>query len=237
MRHDHTVFSRNWPSLVVTICSLTLFFVGCVPSCSADKHENTPVAAAETQAQSEKNQAQKRIVFLGDSLTAGLGLSAEESFPGLIGEKIENEGLPWTVVNAGVSGDTTSGGVSRLDWIYKNPVDILFVCLGANDGFRGVPVSQIENNLSTIVERGLKENSKVILAGMQLPLNYGETYRKEFNALFERVANRYNIVYLPFLLEGVAFQPQFNQQDRIHPNPEGSKVIADLVWKFVRPEL
>jgi len=147
------------------------------------------------------------------------------------------EGRPWKVVNAGVSGDTTAGGAARLDWVFKRQVDVLFVCLGANDGLRGVPVTESERNLRLILDRAKKEGARVVLAGIQLPENYGKDYRTAFAQIFPRLAKEYQIPLLPFLLEGVAMNPSLNQPDGIHPNAEGDRVVADHVWTTLDPVL
>jgi acyl-CoA thioesterase-1 len=177
------------------------------------------------------------LVFLGDSLTAGLGLPEKQAFPALIEARLMAEGRPWKVVNAGISGDTTAGGAARLDWVFKRKVDVLFVCLGANDGLRGVPVAESEQNLRLILDRAKKEGSRVVLAGIQLPENYGKDYRTAFARIFPRLAKEYQIPLLPFLLEGVAMVPKLNQPDGIHPNAQGAQVVADHVWAALDPVL
>jgi acyl-CoA thioesterase I len=180
---------------------------------------------------------QGTLVFLGDSLTAGLGLSKEQAFPALIDARLRAEGRPWKVVNAGVSGDTTAGGVARLDWIYKQKIDVLFLCLGANDGLRGLPLADTERNLRTVLDRAKREGSRVVLAGLLLPENYGSEYRAAFARIFPRLAKEYHVPLLPFLLEGVAMDPRLNQPDGIHPNAEGARIVADHVWAALDPAL
>lgn len=175
------------------------------------------------------------LVFLGDSLTAGLGLPREQAFPALIEARLAAEGRPWTVVNAGISGDTSAGGAARLDWLYRQRVDVLFVCLGANDGLRGMPATETERNLRTILDRARKEGSRVVLAGIQLPENYGREYRAQFAQIFPRLAREYGVPLLPFLLEGVAMNPKLNQSDGIHPNAEGDRIVAQHVWRVLDP--
>ena len=177
------------------------------------------------------------LVFLGDSLTAGLGLPREEAFPALIEARLAAEGRPWKVVNAGISGDTTAGGAARLDWIYRQKVDVMFVCLGANDGLRGIPVHETERNLRTILARARKEGTRVVLAGIQLPGNYGTSYRAAFARIFPRLAKEFQIPLLPFLLEGVAMEPSLNQSDGIHPNAAGARRVADHAWTALDPVL
>jgi acyl-CoA thioesterase-1 len=192
---------------------------------SAAKPETVPLAAA------------RRVVFLGDSLTAGLGVAQEEAFPSLLEARLRAEGRGWTVVNAGVSGDTTAGGVARLDWIYRDRAEVLVVALGANDGLRGLPPSESERNLALILRRAAQEGSAVLLVGMQLPENLGPDYRARFTAIYPRLAREHRVPLLPFLLEGVAMDPALNQPDGIHPNAEGHRRAAGTVWKALDPVL
>lgn len=179
----------------------------------------------------------KTIVFLGDSLTAGYGLAEEESYPLHIQKLIESDGLSWNVVNAGISGDTTQGGIKRLSWILKSRPSIVFVALGANDGLRGFEVKYTKNNLETIISTLKKAGVKVILAGIDLPTNYGESYRKEFKDIYPSLAKKHKIVLFPFLLEGVAARAELNLADGIHPNAKGQEIIAKNVYKFLKPYL
>lgn len=181
--------------------------------------------------------ATRTLAFLGDSLTAGYGVGSTEAYPALIEAKLKAKKLDWKVINAGVSGDTTAGGLRRLDWVFRQKVDVLFVCLGANDGMRGVPVAEAERNLRAIVDRAKAKGATVVLAGIQIPENYGADYRKQLGAIFPRLAKEKRLAFLPFLLEGVAMRPELNQADRIHPNAEGHKVVADTVWKALEPVL
>lgn len=179
--------------------------------------------------------AQPTLVFLGDSLTAGLGLPLEASFPSLIEARLRAEGRPWKVVNAGVSGDTTAGGLARLDWIYRQKVDVLVVALGANDGLRGIPVTETEKNLRAILRRARKEGSRVLLAGLRLPDNFGPEAQVRFAGIYPRLASEFHVALVPFLLEGVAMDPSLNQADGIHPNAKGARKVADHLWEKLRP--
>ncbi len=181
--------------------------------------------------------AARTVAFLGDSLTAGYGVETTEAYPALIEAKLKAKGLDWKVVNAGVSGDTTAGALRRLDWVFKQRVDVLFVCLGANDGMRGVPVVEAERNLRAIVVKAKAKGAVVVLAGVQIPENYGADYRQQFSAIFPRLAKDKRLPFLPFLLEGVAMKPELNQSDRVHPNAAGHKVMAESVWKVLEPVL
>ena len=182
-------------------------------------------------------QQQRTVVFLGDSLTAGLGLPRKDSFPALIDGRIRAAGLGWRVVNAGVSGDTSAGARARLDWVFRDKPELIFLCIGSNDGLRGLPVKEMEANLRAILDRAREERCRVVLAGAMLPENYGPEYREAFRAVFPRVAKAYKAAFLPFLLEGVALRPELNQEDGIHPNAEGARRIADRAWAVLEPEL
>jgi len=179
-----------------------------------------------------------RIIFLGDSLTAGLGLEVEQSFPSLIQRRIDAAGYNYEVVNAGVSGDTSAGGLRRLDWAMREgDPKMLIVALGGNDGLRGLPPEQLEQNLSAIIEHGKKRGLAIILAGMEAPPNFGSDYTTRFRAVYPALAERHNVRLIPFLLDGVAGNAALNQPDGIHPNARGAEIVADLVWRAVSPEL
>ena len=177
------------------------------------------------------------IVALGDSLTAGLGVAAEEAYPALLEARLAREGLHYRVVNAGVSGDTTAGALRRLDWVLRARPAVVVVALGANDGLRGLPVAAMRDNLVAIVTRLRAAGARVLLAGMRLPPNYGEEYTREFAEAFTAVARRTSVPLLPFLLDGVAGRPALNQPDGIHPNAAGQRMVAETVWRSLRPML
>ena len=178
-----------------------------------------------------------RIVFLGDSLTAGLGLPREQSVPSLIQSRLDAEGYAYEVVNAGVSGDTSAGGLRRLDWSLEGDVDVLVVELGANDGLRGLPVAQMKQNLDEIVSRARERGITVILTGMEAPPNYGEAYTSEFRRVFREVADKHDVVFVPFFLDGVAGIASLNNSDGIHPNAAGAKIIEGTIWRVLEPAL
>ena len=177
------------------------------------------------------------IVALGDSLTAGLGVDADEAFPARLQVRLRREGYAYRVVNAGVSGDTTAGGLRRVDWVLRTNPEIVIVALGANDGLRGQSPQAVRANLEEIVARLQAAGARVLLAGMRLPPNYGAEFTKEFEALFPAVARRAKIAFMPFLLDGVATDPRLNQPDGIHPTAAGHQVIADHLWSYLRPML
>ena len=187
----------------------------------------------------DSSMSAKRIVFLGDSLTAGFGLDQEESYPALIQAKILAAGANHTVVNAGLSGDTTAGGLRRMDWLLREKIDILVIALGANDGLRGLPTAEVKKNLVEIIERLRRQNTgaEVLLAGMLVPPNIGPEYADRFRAVFPDVARETRAHLLPFLLDGVAGNPDMNQQDGIHPTAAGQQRIADIVWETLGPLL
>jgi acyl-CoA thioesterase-1 len=179
-----------------------------------------------------------RIIVLGDSLTAGLGLDTNNSFPALIQKRLKNEGIDYTVVNAGVSGDTSAGGLRRLEWaLAEGEPRILIVALGGNDGLRGLPPAELQRNLADIIEQGQKRGLTVILAGMEAPPNYGPDYTAAFRGTYQDLAKKYNVRLVPFLLQGVAGDPALNQSDGIHPNERGARIVADTVWNALEPVL
>lgn len=181
----------------------------------------------------------KNIVFLGDSLAAGLGVQPSEAFPALIEEKIRAAGLPFTVVNAGLSGDTSAGALRRIDWILQHPIDLLVIELGGNDGLRGLPVKSLKANLQAIIDKTKAKNSsaKVVIAGMQIPPNLGREYAGSFERVFAELAHENNATLIPFLLEGVGGERDLNQKDLIHPTAAGHRIIADVVWRTLEPLL
>lgn len=180
----------------------------------------------------------RTLVFLGDSLTAGFGLTRAEAFPSLVEQRLRQAGLgDWKVVNAGVSGDTSAGARARLDRLYRQRIDLLFLCIGSNDGLRGLPPAELERNLRAILDRARKEGTRVVLAGAMVPDNYGKPYQEAFRGVFGRLAKEYRLPFMPFLLEGVALKPGLNQEDGIHPNAEGARRVAEGVWKVLEPEL
>lgn len=193
-------------------------------------------ATADVPAASAKT---KTILFFGNSLTAGYGLEPDQAFPALIQQRLDSLGMPYKVVNAGLSGETTAGGKSRVDWILKQPVDVFVLELGANDGLRGISTEETYANLKTIIEKVRTKNPEVeiVLAGMQLPPSMGQTYAADFREVYTRIAAEENVALIPFLLEGVGGDPELNQTDGIHPTVEGQKIVADNVWEILAPVL
>ena len=181
--------------------------------------------------------ARPRVVFLGDSLTAGLGLAQDQAYPTLLQQKADADGLSFQIVNAGVSGDTSAGGLSRLDYALEGDVRVMVVALGGNDALRGLPVEELRKNLATIIERAQAKKIRVVLAGMEAPPNFGQSYTDAFHRVYPELAAQYKLPLIPFLLQGVAGIERLNQRDGIHPTAEGARTVADNVWTVLRPML
>ncbi len=184
-------------------------------------------------------QEKKAILFYGDSLTAGYGLNPEQAFPNIIQQKLREENLNYEVINAGLSGETSAGGLARIDWVLRQPVDIFVLELGANDGLRGLELNQTRENLQKIIDKVKTKNpdAKIIIAGMKVPPNMGESYGKTFEQIFPDLAKKNDAPLVPFLLQGVAGDPKLNQADGIHPTAEGHKIVAGNVWEVLKTVL
>ena len=225
---------------LLLVAALVIAGAGCSPPPTVE--ERAPAAAAPSPAPvaapvAAPSATAPRIVFLGDSLTAGLGLEPEQSIPSLIEARLKAEGYDYAVVNAGVSGDTSAGGLRRLDWSLDGPVELLIIELGANDGLRGLPIAEMKRNLSQIIAAAKQRGIRVMLTGMEAPPNYGAAYTSEFRQVFPDLAKEHGVDFVPFFLEGVAGDPALNQRDGIHPNPEGARVVERLLWKAIAPLL
>ncbi len=185
--------------------------------------------------------ASRTIVFFGDSLTAGYGLEepGEQAYPALIQKKISDAHLPWRVVNAGLSGETTSAGLRRVEWVLRQPIDIFVLALGGNDGLRGIEPAVSRQNLQGIIDRVRAKNpaTRIILAGMTMPPSFGADYVRDFAEMYPSLAEKNHLTLMPFLLEGVGGNDQLNQRDGIHPTAEGHAVVAENVWKVLEPLL
>lgn len=216
-------------------------FVACGSSEGPARSGNAPASAAARPSRpiasdaAAANQSDPLIVVLGDSLTAGLGLRVEDAYPAVLQRRLDAKGLKYQVINAGNSGDTSAAGLSRLDWTLEGNVRILIVALGGNDGLRGLPVSQLKDNLGRIIQRAQARGVTVILAGMEAPPNWGDEYTKGFHDVYPALAKQYHVTLVPFLLEGVAGIDRLNQRDGIHPTAEGDRMVADTVWKVLQP--
>lgn len=200
-----------------------------------------PQAATEspTVTKEPTSNKKKSIVFFGNSLTAGYGLDPEQSFVYLIQQKLEALELPYQTVNAGLSGETTAGGNSRIDWILRQPIDIFILELGGNDGLRGIPPSSSFDNLQSIIDKVKKKypSAKILLAGMEAPPNMGKDFTSEFRAMYPKLATTNSTKLIPFLLDKVGGIPKLNQPDGIHPTAKGNEIIAETIWKYLQPML
>ena len=197
------------------------------------------LAAAGDHVQETTQLNAKTVLFFGDSLTAGYGLDPAQAFPALIQVKITARGWDFQVINAGLSGETTAGGLRRIDWVLQRPIAVLVLALGANDGLRGLPLADAKRNLQAIIDRTRDKypQVKIVLAGMQVPTNLGHEYTTGFRTIFPDLAAANAATLIPFLLEGVGSIPALNLADGIHPNPAGHKIIAENVWQILEPVL
>lgn len=217
------------------VCASTLAAASCAqPDAASDR---TPAADTQHAVQAAKPAGLPRVVFLGDSLTAGYGLAREQSVPSLIQARLNAAGYQYEVINAGVSGDTSAGGLSRLDWSLDGDVEVLVIELGANDGLRGLPVAELKRNLTQIITRAKRRDITVILTGMEAPPNYGAAYTNEFRQVFRELAREHQIAFVPFYLEGVAGNPNLNISDGIHPNAAGARIVEQTIWRALEPVL
>jgi acyl-CoA thioesterase-1 len=206
-------------------------------ACNGNNKTEQDQAEVTTTEKQETKSKTKIILFFGNSLTAAYGLDdPTEGFAGLTQKKIDSLGLDYKVVNAGVSGETTAGGNSRVDWILKQPVDVFILELGGNDGLRGIPVSETKKNLQSILDKVKAKypDAKLVLAGMQMPPSMGKTYTTEFQNVYPELAAKNNITLIPFLLKDVGGEPKLNLPDGIHPTAEGHKIVAETVWESLK---
>jgi acyl-CoA thioesterase I len=203
--------------------------------CLAARAAETPMAQRETGGGLES----KSILFFGDSLTAGFGIDPSQAFPALIQQKINAQGWKFRAINAGLSGETTAGGLRRIDWVLQRPIDVFVLELGANDGLRGLPTEDAQHNLQAIIDRVRQKypRAKLVVVGMRVPTNMGKDYTYRFQEIFPELAKVNNAALLPFLLEQVAGKPELNLPDGIHPTPAGHQIVAENVWKVLEPVL
>ena len=210
---------------------------------ATDSAANGAVGAATangtTGTAAASRDRRRTVVFLGTSLTAGLGLEPEQAFPALLQQKIDSAGLPFEIVNAGVSGETSAGALRRTDWLLRQPIDVLVLETGANDGLRALNIDSTKANIQSIISRVLaaKPAARILLVQMEAPPNLGTRYTSGFRAMFPDLARENDVTLLPFLLEGVAGERAFNQGDGIHPNEEGSRRVAEHLWPALEREL
>ena len=186
-----------------------------------------------------QNSEQKRILFFGDSITAGLGVDKSQAFPALIQQKVDSAGLNYEVINGGLSGETSAGGLRRIDWVLQRKIDIFILELGGNDGLRGIELSSTKDNLQKIIEKVYQKypDVKIILAGMQVPPNLGQEYTREFENMYPELADENDLPLIPMILDKIGGNENLMQGDGIHPTPEGHQVIAENVWDKLEPRL
>lgn len=233
------VLIMNTIRRAVKFCLVFAAAGGCLifASCQSEKVSqavNGPkplITPAETK-------SRPKIIALGDSLTAGFGLAENESYPYLLQKRLNDDGYDYEVIDAGVSGDTSLGGLERADWVLgQENVRILIIELGANDLLRGMPVNQMKANLSKIIEKAKERNIKVLLCGMLAPPSAGRDYQRDFNNVFPDLADQYDVAFLPFLLDGIALKKEFNQADGIHPNAVGTRIMTENIYRALKPLL
>lgn len=218
---------------IAFVLALTITAAGCG---SKSKPNDTAAQTDSTKAASTTSSTKTILVF-GDSLTAGYGLDNQsEAYPSVLQTKIDSAKLPYTIVNGGLSGETSAGGKSRIDWLLKQHVDVFVLELGANDGLRGIPVEETEQNLQTIIDRVKAKypKTKLVMLGMQVPPNMGAAYSTDFKNLFPKLATKNNMALVPFLLQGVGGVRTLNQKDGIHPTAAGAKILAANVWQVMK---
>ena len=233
----NSIMTKYW--LTLSLVLLMLATLACANSrvqqdASVDNSQKAPAPLAPA---ASPGKSLPKIVAFGDSLTAGLGLTANESYPSILQKMLDADGYKYEVVNAGVSGDTSAGGVRRIDWALEGDVRFLILELGANDLLRGQPVAEMKNNLRQIIERAKKRNVEVLLAGMYAPTNAGAEYQREVQEAFQSLAREQQVTLMPFFLDRVAGVESLNQRDGIHPNAEGTRIVAETVYRALRPML
>ncbi len=212
--------------------------IGC--STTNDSTNSEPATERSKSESAEvEDTTEKVILFFGNSITAGYQLDMDQAFPALIQKRIDSLGMNYKAINAGLSGETSAGGESRIGWVLRTVPDIFFLELGANDGLRGLPLNETIKSLQAIIDAVKKENPevKIIIAGMMVPPNLGEDYTNQFKNMFPDLAKKNDAIYIPFLLEGVAGIPELNLRDGIHPTPEGHEIVAETVWEYLSPLL
>jgi acyl-CoA thioesterase-1 len=212
---------------------------GVAPAAKSEAGSSAPASAPEASQPATARAPVRNIVFLGTSLTAGLGVGDELAFPAVIQQKIDAEKLPFHVTNAGISGETSAGGLRRIDWLLQTPVDVMVVELGANDGLRALNVDSMQHNIDAVLQhtRARYPNAALVVVGMEAPPNLGQPYTSHFHDVYPALAKKYNAALVPFLLQGVAGDRALNQEDGMHPNPQGHRIVADNVWRVLKPVL
>ena len=219
IRHYSSVYRFNLYVYCYLMASISLFFA----------------PKTRLQAQQASVEKKSKIIFLGDSITAGYGVAKPNAYPALLETKLKKENLNgFKIINGGISGSTSASGLSRLKWQLKGKPNYIIIALGANDGLRGTQVNETKKNLEEIIILAKKNQLQVLLAGMMMPPNYGKQYREDFSAIFPALAKKHKVLLMPFLLDGVAGEPKLNQSDGIHPNEAGHKIIAEKMWPYLK---
>lgn len=226
---------RLWSFVVFALACLTVACGSGETTRPAGPDTSGPAPGADVARAAPANDSRPRLVVLGDSLTAGLGLDIQDAYPTLLQQKLDAAGIGLQVVNAGVSGDTSAGGLSRVDLALDGDVRVMLVALGGNDALRALPVDELRRNLSGVIERAQGRGATVVLAGMEAPPNFGHDYVVSFRQVYTALAKQYGIALIPFLLDGVAGVERLNQSDGIHPTAEGARMVADHVWPVLQP--
>jgi acyl-CoA thioesterase-1 len=232
-----------WPNEAPPIaglksCATLLSALVLIGGCNRNEPSPPPARSAATTAPvATPKPSRPRVVVLGDSLTAGLGVAVDAAYPALLQQRVDSSGFNYEVVNAGVSGDTSAGGLSRLDWALQGDVRILIVALGGNDALRGLSPAELQRNLGQIIEKAQARGIRVVLAGMESPPNWGRDYNVSFHKVYPALAAEYHVPLVPFLLQGVAGSDALNQSDGIHPTAQGARIVADNVWTVLKPVL
>ena len=225
--------------IIAAIIGFSMIAGGCQKSTQSNQPaaERADAGSAAVPAAESKPDTRPVIVAFGDSLTAGFGLNEEQAYTTLLQRKVDEAGYKYRVINAGVSGDTTAGGLRRIEWAFQGNVKFVILELGGNDALRGLPVSEMKKNLAEIIEVALARGATVILAGMEAPPNMGDEYTVAFRQAYRDLAKKYKLTFIPFVLEGVGGNPQLNQADGIHPNAEGEKILTENIWRTLKPLL
>jgi acyl-CoA thioesterase I len=232
------MFPRHLLRVAPLCVAVALVLAACGGQAPADSSRSRSAATSPMMPEDPGAPPERpRIVAFGDSLTAGLGLLEQEAYPALLQQKIDEAGYEFEVINSGLSGDTSAGGVRRLDWALEGDVRVLIVAFGGNDALRGLPVAQMKENLTTIISGARERGAIVILAGMEAPPNFGPEYATSFRQAFRDVAQKERVLFIPFLLDRVAGDAALNQADGIHPNQQGARIMAETIWSVLEPLL
>jgi len=227
-------------SMKIKFNTLYILLFVVLSACSSNEKKEKTIEKEEKKITTVTEDKKNNIIFFGNSLTAGYGVKAEEAFPGLIQKRLDSLEYSYNVINAGVSGETTASGLSRVEWVVKRqPIEIFILELGGNDGLRGIKPEETNKNLRAIIDRvrAIHPNVKILLAGMMVPPNMGQSYAEEFRKVFPAIAEDKDVNLIPFLLKDVGGEADLNQPDGIHPTPEGHKIVAETVWKYLKPLL